>query len=250
MPEKFLENAARLLSKARRVVILTGAGISAESGIAPFRGSGGIWSRYDPMEYATAEAFARDPGKVWRMLRELGDQIARALPNEGHRALARLEASGRFAVDVVTQNVDGLHQRAGSQSVIELHGSGRELRCASCDGRTAADALPADVALPPRCACGGILRPDVVLFGEMLPPGAFDVARRLTQAADLFMIVGTSAEVAPAASLPALARDHGARLIEINPEVTWLSERADVVLRGAAGDILPKLLAMEMGDRK
>ncbi|MFN7975806.1 MAG: NAD-dependent deacylase [Acidobacteriota bacterium] len=248
MPETTLAAAVDRLRRTKHVAVLTGAGMSAESGIAPFRGKGGIWARYDPMEYATAEALARDPGKVWRMLRELGNEIAAAEPNAGHLALARLEASGRAIVDVVTQNVDGLHQRAGSARVIELHGSGRGLFCTSCGSRMAAASLRLSIEdLPPRCRCGGLIRPDVVLFGEPLPGGAFEAARSAVETAGVLLVVGTSAEVAPAAWLPDLARAHGTWLVEVNPEQTWLSGRADVVLRDAAAAILPALVEGILG---
>ena len=241
-----LEEGRNILASARRVVALTGAGISAESGIAPFRGSGGIWSRFDPMEYGTGEALRQNPAKVWRMLHALGNEIRAAEPNPAHRALAHAETSGRWEeLTIVTQNVDGLHQRAGSVHVVELHGSGDRLICMQCAEERSAESLDVDPdSLPPRCHCGGVLRPDVVLFGETLPPEAWAEAEAATRRADAVLIVGTSAEVVPASYLPALARQSGARLVEINPERTWLSDSVvDLSIPGRAGEILPALMS-------
>lgn len=224
------------------MLALTGAGMSAESGIAPFRGSGGIWSRFDPMEYATTEALARDPAKVWQMLHALGLEIAGAAPNAGHRALARL--AERIRVDIATQNVDGLHQRAGSRDVIELHGGGTTLLCMACGGRRPSAEVAVDPErLPPRCACGGVLRPDVVLFGEMLPDGVFERAAAAARAADTVLVVGTSAEVAPASLLPGIARQGGALVIEVNPEETWITGGiSHIHVPMAAGEALPSMV--------
>lgn len=216
--------------------------MSAESGIAPFRGSGGIWARFDPMEYGSAEALRADPGKVWTMLHALGLEIARAEPNAGHRALAKLEE--RLPVGIATQNVDGLHQRAGSREVVELHGGGGTLLCMTCGhARPATEVVVDPERLPPRCECGGALRPDVVLFGELLPPGAWDRAAGWARSADVLLVVGTSAEVTPASLLPGLARNHGALVVEVNPEATWLTESiSHVHLAMTAGEALPALL--------
>lgn len=243
-----IDEASDIVRAARRLLVLTGAGISAESGIAPFRGKGGIWARYDPMEYGTLDALRADPAKVWRMLYDLGLEIAAARPNAAHHALVRLEP--HLHLTIATQNVDALHQRAGSTDVVELHGSSQELLCMACGRRwAAADVVVDALELPPRCGCGGALRPDVVLFGELLPPGVFERAEVAARTADVVLVVGTSAEVAPAAWLPTIALRAGARIIELNPETTWLTtEVTHVFLHGKAGEILPELVAAVIHD--
>ncbi|MBI5499531.1 MAG: NAD-dependent deacylase [Deltaproteobacteria bacterium] len=223
------------------VVALTGAGISVDSGIPDFRSSGGLWERYEPSRYATIEAFREDPDRVWRMLREMGELIAAAKPNAGHRALAALESRGLLGA-VITQNVDDLHQAAGSRRVIEFHGNALDVRCARCGERPASPPLP-DGVRAPRCTCGGVLRPMVVFFGEPIPPGAFLEASEAAQRSRTMLVVGTSATVAPASLLPMLAKTSGARLIEVNLEETGLSRIADLALVGrSATDVLPAIV--------
>lgn len=233
-----------LLSRLRGpgpVVALTGAGVSAESGLATFRGPGGLWEGRDPMELATPEAFREDPLTVWRFYDWRRRQAAAAAPNPAHRALAALERS-REGFSLVTQNVDGLHERAGSRAVVRLHGSLWRLRC-TAEG-TEADDLREDLGeLPPRCSCGALLRPGVVWFGETLPPDALRDAERAAREASLMLVAGTSSLVYPAAALPAVARAAGARIVEINPENTPLSSQADERIAGPAGRVLPELLA-------
>lgn len=231
-----------LLRQAQRVVALSGAGISAESGVPTFReAQRGLWAQYDPAELATPEGFARNPQRVWDwyvMRRELITQVE---PNAGHRALA-VWAQRRPGLVVVTQNVDGLHQRAGSDAVIELHGNILRTRC-SAEGVLVDEwqEVPGEV---PRCGqCAAYLRPDVVWFGEMLPPNAFAQAERAVAAADLVLSIGTSSLVQPAAQLPYRALQAGIPVVEINPESTPLTPEASFSLRGAAGQILPALLA-------
>jgi len=234
------EVAERLL-EAQPASALTGAGISVESGIPPFRGREGLWSRYDPEEYATIEAFNRDPAKVWQMLKEMMELLIRAKPNPAHLALAELERLGLLS-SVITQNIDGLHQRAGSKKVIELHGSGDRLICTECRKvfPISPDLL---LTLPPRCPCGGILRPDVVFFGEPLPEEAFSAALAEASSSRLFFVIGTSAVVYPAASLPLIAKREGAVIVEINQEQTVLAAGiSHYFLEGSAGVVLPKLL--------
>ncbi len=234
--------AAAQLSRARHAVALTGAGISVESGIPPFRGAGGLWEKIDPMRYAHIDALAHDPGGVWQVLfLELKKVIERAAPNAGHLALARLERMG-ILQSVITQNIDGLHQKAGSRDVIEFHGSFAVHRCMSCDRRIDADELSLTV-LPPRCVCGGVLRPDVVMFGEAIPTACHRRAQALAAECDIMLIIGTSATVEPAAHLPAIAKRNGAFLIEINPENTPLSGISDTTLLGPAGDVMQRLAA-------
>jgi len=229
------------VAAASPAVALTGAGISAECGVPPFRGPGGLWDRYPPDEYATAEAFAADPAKVWVMLAEIIDKGVKVEPGEGHRALARMEEIGALA-GVVTQNVDGLHQEAGSRTVVEFHGTGAVLYCVDCGVRISA--READLTVkPPTClGCGGVLRPDAVLFGEPIPPAASLAAHQLVAGCGSLLVVGTSCEVFPASMLPAMARGAGASVIEINPFPTALTPAADISLRGKAGEVLPELL--------
>jgi NAD-dependent deacetylase len=230
------------LRVAQRICALTGAGISAESGIPTFRGSGGLWRQFRPEELATPQAFVRDPKLVWEWYDWRRGLIAKAEPNAGHRSLADLERDGsRFTL--ITQNVDGLHRRAGSQNILELHGNIWTRRCTRCEYRDTDDRVPLP-DLPPRCpSCAGLLRPGVVWFGEGLPPDVWHNAEKAVRAADTLLVIGTSAVVYPAASLAPLAKSAGARVIEINPEETPLSAAVDATLRGASGEILPQLIA-------
>jgi NAD-dependent deacetylase len=237
----------RALHEATRVVALTGAGISAESGVQTFRGPGGLWRNYSPEKLATPEAFAQDPRLVWEWYDWRRQIIRKAEPNPGHRALAELErrktgttgASGSFTL--VTQNVDGLHDRAGSRNVVKLHGDIWLLRCVGCGTEARNDEVPlAD--LPPRCRCGALVRPGVVWFGEPLPPGEWERAVEASAQAEVFLAIGTSAVVYPAAGLAEVAREAGAKLAVANPEPTPLDPVADWVLHGPAGELLPRLL--------
>lgn len=239
-----IETARQILAGARNVAVLTGAGISAESGIPTFRGAQtGLWARYDPMQLATEEGFRGDPSLVWRWYAWRRDLVARAEPNAGHRVL--VAAEGRFArVRVITQNVDGLHARAGSTNPIELHGNIMRTICLERCGFSEAfpERLPAGE--PPRCPrCGAWLRPGVVWFGEMLDPGAQQDAAAEVSGCDAMLVVGTSGLVYPAAGLPAAARRAGAAVITVNPEATELDGLATACLRGKAAEMLPALLA-------
>jgi NAD-dependent deacetylase len=231
----------RALRAARRVGVLTGAGISAESGIPTFRDAQtGLWSRFRPEELATADAFRRNPQLVWDWYAWRRGLVGGAAPNAGHRALVRL-AERVPALTLVTQNVDGLHQRAGSADVIELHGNIHRSKCFDEDIVIAE--VPESSERPPRCPrCGGPLRPDVVWFGESLPPRALERAEAAARECDLFLSVGTSAAVFPAAQLPLTALQAGAAVVEINKDPTPLTRMATYSLRGAAGAILPALL--------
>jgi NAD-dependent deacetylase len=233
------------LAGARTVAVLTGAGISAESGIPTFRGEpDSLWENQRPEELATPEAFRRDPALVWRWYLWRRSVVAGAKPNPGHLALARL--AGRFDhFTLVTQNVDGLHQKAGEPSdLVELHGCLWRTRCLGC-GRRREDrrCYPEQFGrFPPACDhCGGLLRPDVVWFGESLDHTRLDRAVRAAVASDVFFVVGTSGVVQPAASLAGLARENGHFVVEVNPDATPISAVADVCLRGPSGDILPQL---------
>jgi len=236
----FSKRLKELAERGRGIVVLTGAGMSAESGVPTFRGRDGFWEKESVEDLATPEGFARDPARVWRWYDDRRRQIAACIPNAGHRALAACTA--RHAdVAVVTQNIDDLHGTAGSRRVIELHGNIFRVRCAR-DGTVTEDRrLPLPV-IPPTCPCGALLRPDVVWFGEMLPERVMEEATTAAGAATLFLVIGTSAVVYPAAGLPAVAGDAGAWVVEINPEPTPLSDQMDEVLRGKAAEILPALL--------
>ncbi len=241
--ESGLAAAAERLRRASRVVVLTGAGVSAESGVPTFRGPEGLWQAFRPEDLATAEAFERDPKLVWQWYAWRRETIAPLAPNAGHRALAALEARVPGFL-LATQNVDGLHARAGSRNVVELHGSLWRVRCTSC--RVARDDRRVPLPdLPPRCACGALLRPDVVWFGEPLPDGALAAAFGGAKEAELVLVVGTSALVYPAAALPQIARSAGAYVVEVNPEATPLTPLVDVSLRGRAAEVLPVLVGAE-----
>lgn len=229
------DEALSRLRGSRRLLALTGAGISAESGLATFRGAGGLWEGRPAADLATPEAFRDDPRTVWRFYLERRRRAREAEPNAAHRALAAWPG-----LRVVTQNVDGLHERAGSRDVLALHGSLWRDRCTSCGRETDADE-GAPVELPPRCACGGTLRPGVVWFGEALPAGALAEADRLAREAEVVLVIGTSSLVYPAAALPDVARAAGAWVVEINPERTALTSRVDAYLAGPAGEIVPEL---------
>lgn len=242
------ESARSVLQGASRIAALTGAGISAESGIPTFRGPGGIWKTYKAENLATPEAFARDPKFVWEWYDYRRSVIAAVEPNAGHKALAEFQQrfeDGRFEEDrfvLITQNVDGLHDRAGSRKVLKVHGDIWTVRCTSC-GRERQETRVRLEELPPRCGCGAIERPAVVWFGEPLPQEVWAAAVRAVQQAEVLMVIGTSAVVHPVAGLVDLAGRAGAAVIEVNLAETPVSAAADYSLRGAAGTILPELFA-------
>ena len=238
-----LARVREALSVARSIVVLTGAGISAQSGIPTFRDAmAGLWSNFRPEDLATPEAFARDPRTVWDWYAWRRGRVSEANPNAGHVALAAMETAAlargaRFLL--VTQNVDGLHAAAGSRAIVELHGNIRRVKCFA---RGHPAERWAEDPVPPLCErCGSPLRPDVVWFGEMLPAGALDEAVEATRNCDVFLSVGTSGLVEPAASLPFSALGRGAMVVEVNPDRTPLSPHADAVLAGLAGAVLPRL---------
>lgn len=235
-----LERATKELAKAERVLVLTGAGISAESGVPTFRGTNGLWREFRPEELATPEAFRRDPRLVWEWYEWRRERIAPVRPNRAHLALAHLEERKREFL-LATQNVDGLHAEAGSKRMVELHGSLWRLRCTACH-RVHEDRRVPLPGLPPRCECGAVLRPDVVWFGELLPGPAVERAFAAAKEAEVVLVVGTSSLVYPAAALPRLANAAGALVIEVNREETPLSPLAQVSLRGRATALLPALL--------
>ena len=238
--EQGVRELARKLADAERVSVLTGAGVSAESGVPTFRGPQGLWKTHRPEELATPEAFARDPKMSWEWYDWRRQKLAACKPNAGHDALVRLEQSvNEFTL--VTQNVDGLHRAAGSRNVQELHGNVWRLRCTSCSHNAEDFRVPLP-EIPPRCACGSLLRPDVVWFGEMLPQGPLSRSVSAMSSSDAVLVVGTSALVHPAASLPVLAKQAGALVIEVNMEETPMSSMADVTLLGPSAVRLPELM--------
>lgn len=240
-----------LLRSAAHIAVLTGAGVSAESGIPTFRDAmTGLWSKFDPADLATPEAFARDPELVSRWYDERRCNVATCRPNAGHEALARLERHAREGgrqFTLVTQNVDRLHQAAGSTDVIELHGSLWIWRCQKCAKETE-ERGPAFTSFPPLCPCGGKRRPGVIWFGESLPYHALLKAQRAAASCDLFLSLGTSSIVYPAAGLIESAIQNGARMLEVNPEETPFSKRAHWSLRGKSGQALPDLIVKAFKD--
>ncbi len=241
MNDAALDRAAARLAASRRVLVFSGAGISAESGVPTFRDAGGLWENHSIEDVATREGFRRNPVLVGEFYEARRRGIAGVEPNPGHLAIARL---ARFfdELTVVTQNVDGLHQRAGSNGVLEIHGSLRRARCAGECGNVV-DPFPTPCAeIPPRCACGAWLRPDVVWFGEMLPEAPWNAAMAAAARCDVALVVGTSGAVWPAAGIPVAARRGGAFAIEVNPEASELTDSVDLVLRGPSGAILPRLV--------
>lgn len=241
--EQELREVARILAGSRSTIALTGAGASVDSGIPAFRGAQGLWEKYDPMEFASIEAFRADPAKVWGMLKEMEALVLGARPNPIHYALAELEQMDRLEM-VVTQNIDGLHQAAGSRVVIEFHGSGRRLVCLDCRRQVSRGELGLD-ELPPRCACGGVIKPDVVFFGEPIPERAALIASAAAQNCQAMLVVATSAVVAPASHLPLIAKQAGAKVIEVNLEPTPLTGYvADHSLHAPAEQTLPRLVEL------
>jgi NAD-dependent deacetylase len=232
---RFLE----ALENSSKVAVLTGAGISAESGVPTFRGADGIWKKFNPMELATFEAFEANPKLVWEWYNYRRDIIRNIKPNPGHYALARL-AGFYDDFSLITQNVDGLHRTAGSEDIYELHGNIQRNRCLKC-GRL--DFQEDFESIPPMCSCGGRLRPDVVWFGEMLPMAAFEASRAAAARADLFFTIGTSGAVQPAALLPLIAKQNGALIVEVNLEPSEISHICDIKYQGKAGEILPQIVS-------
>jgi NAD-dependent deacetylase len=237
-----LDQAAGMIRGSRSGIAFTGAGISVESGIPHFRGEGGLWTQFDPYKVASIEEFRRDPAQYWTYSRN--HRRTGADPNPAHRALVDLQRAG-YLLAVVTQNTDGLHQKAGSPDVIELHGSSQAVECLDCERsfpRDQIDRLNREQC-PPLCpGCGGrFLKPTVVLFGESLPVNPLQRAQALARAADLVLIVGSSLQVYPAAGIPRLAREHGAQLCIVNAEPTPFDGLAAVVIQGSAGEVLPAI---------
>ena len=234
------ESISDQIKKYKKIVFVTGAGISQESGIPTFRGKDGLWRNYDPMKLATIDAFYENPKLVWEWYNERRGNIFQAQANLGHKAIAELEKYAQ--VVVLTQNIDGLHKKSGSSNVLELHGSIVKIKCSICDYNE--EVLTEISDFPPLCKCGNILRPDVVWFGEPLPQDVWQNAIELASQCDLMVIVGTSLAVSPANTLPLYAKQNNATLIEINPEKTEMSEEMDESIRNTSVEILPKLISL------
>jgi NAD-dependent deacetylase len=243
--EQLYTKAAKIIDESKKIVVFTGAGMSTESSIPDFRGPEGLWTKFDPMKVASIDAFRSDPKAWWKWISSLGSDVLDATPNKGHLALAELERLGKVDC-VITQNIDGLHQKAGNKCVLELHGSVATAKCTQCRASYPRDYvmdLIKNGEIPPRCdVCSGILKLDVVLFGEPLPQIIFQEATERSNDCDAMLIAGSSLVVYPAAVLPKLAKDHGAKIILTNLEPTDFDGECDIVLRGKIGEILPKLV--------
>ncbi len=235
-----LEILEKSLQTAKKIVFVTGAGISQESGIPTFRGKDGYWRKYDPMKLATIDAFNQDPKLVWEWYEDRRKNILGAQPNAGHIAIAELEKFKE--VIVLTQNIDGLHQRAGSKNVLELHGSIIRIKCTVCDFQ--GDFPHKFEKLPPLCKCGKMLRPDVVWFGESLPQDVWQEAIIHANSCDVMIIAGTSLVVSPANTLPIYAKQNNAFLIEINPEPTPMSNDMNITIKDTSANTIPKLISV------
>lgn len=233
--------AGQWIRNATAVTVLTGAGISAESGVPTFRGDGGLWRTFRPEDLATPEAFERDPKLVWEWYDWRRQLVAKAQPNPGHKALVMLEGC-KPKFTLITQNVDGLHDLAGSKNVLKLHGDIWQLRCTKCKSKWADRRVPLP-EMPPHCSCGALARPDIVWFGESLPRGVWEQASEAVRSAETLLVIGTSGVVYPAADLIPLALSRNVKVIEINAAETPFSEDVDCALSGPAGVILPRLIS-------
>ena len=237
---KMFDTVAQKLKDSRKIVFVTGAGISQESGIPTFRGKDGYWRKYDPMKLASIDAFYDDPKLVWEWYDDRRKNILDVKPNEGHFAISQMEEFKD--VVVLTQNIDGLHQRSGSTNVLELHGSIIRIKCTVCDFT---DNITENFeSLPPKCKCGSMLRPDVVWFGEPLPQNIWQSAIKEASICDVMIIVGTSLVVSPANTLPVYAKQNGAILIEVNPEKTVMSNDMTLSIQATSVGVLPKMLSI------
>ena len=237
---KMFDTVAQKLKDSRKIVFVTGAGISQESGIPTFRGKDGYWRKYDPMKLASIDAFYDDPKLVWEWYEDRRKNILDVKPNEGHFAISQMEEFKD--VVVLTQNIDGLHQRSGSTNVLELHGSIIRIKCTVCDF---IDNITENFeSLPPKCKCGSMLRPDVVWFGEPLPQNIWQSAIKEASVCDVMVIVGTSLVVSPANTLPVYAKQNGAILIEVNPEKTVMSNDMALSIQATSVEVLPKMLSI------
>ena len=246
--EKLIEQAADVIINSKLTLALTGAGISVESGIPDFRSAEGLWSKFDPAEYATISAFRSQPEKVWEMLREMDDVVNKARPNDAHLGMGELEKLG-YLHHIITQNIDNLHQAGGSKNVIEYHGNSTTLSCLWCRKRYKSEEKRGEH--PPRCQCKKILKPDIVFFGESIPEDALHRSFELASSAQALMVVGTSAVVSPVNTIPAIAKQNGSMIIEINKERTHLTDSlTDIFLQGSATGIISDLVVAIEKKRK
>ena len=242
--DEIVKSLKKIINESNKIVAFTGAGFSAESGISTFRGAGGLWSKYNPDIYANINVFLQDSTYYWNFFKdERYPVIKKAKPNPGHYTLVKLEKSGKL-YRVITQNIDGLHQEAGQTGVIELHGSTRKINCLSCGKVYSMDETYKllEKELPPKCSCGGNLKPGTILFGEPLPKDAVDMAKIASKNCDLFIVLGSSLVVFPAASMPRIAKKNGAKLVIINIDPTPFDEIADIVINGSTSKILSEVI--------
>ncbi|MBN1278044.1 MAG: NAD-dependent deacylase [Deltaproteobacteria bacterium] len=238
--KNLIDQVADIITTSKLTIALTGAGISAESGIPDFRSAEGLWSKFDPNEYASIASFMSDPEKVWLMLREMDDLVSSARPNKAHLGMSELEKLG-YLHCIITQNIDNLHQSGGSKNVIEYHGNSSTLSCMWCGRRFRSDEKRNEY--PPRCECGRILKPDVVFFGEAIPEKALNKSFMLASSAQALILIGTSAVVSPANTIPGITKRNGGKIIEINKEKTHLTDSiTDVFLQGSAGNIVSEIV--------
>ena len=238
--KNLIKQAAEIIVDSKLTLALTGAGVSVESGIPDFRSAGGLWSKYDPAEYASIEAFRRNPEKVWDMLRDMDALVNEAKPNPAHIGMGELEKMG-FLHLVITQNIDNLHQAGGSRNVIEYHGNSSTLSCLWCGNHYPVEEKREEST--PHCSCGKPLKPDVVFFGEPIPVEAMNRSFQMASSAEALLIVGTSALVSPANTIPMMTKERGGKLIEINKEETHLTgTMTDIFLQGSAGELIPSLV--------
>lgn len=235
-----IKEAAKLIKRAGYGVVFTGAGVSVESGVAPFTGKGGLWNQYDP-KFIEINFFERNPAASWREMKKIFfTDMDQALPNKAHEVIARLEEKG-FVKGVITQNIDGLHQRAGSKNVQEFHGTIHALSCVSCGRKYKLEDVNVD-EVPPLCFCGGVLKPDFVFYGEGIPPFAYEKSLEMAQNADVMIIVGTAGQVMPACGLPLTAKQFGAKIIEVNPLPSAFTDTVtDLYFPQKAGEFFGRL---------
>lgn len=235
-----IQTAAKLIKNAEYGVVFTGAGVSVESGIAPFTGAGGLWNQYDP-KYIEINFFENNPAESWREMKKIFfTDMDEASPNKAHEVIAKLEEKG-FVKGVITQNIDGLHQRAGSKNVQEFHGTIHTLSCVNCGRKYRLEDVNVE-EVPPRCFCGGVLKPDFVFYGEGIPPLAYEKSLEMAQNADVMIIVGTAGQVMPACSLPLTAKQFGAKIIEVNPLPSAFTDTVtDVYFPEKAGEFFAHL---------
>lgn len=236
-----IKETAELIKKAKHVTVFTGAGISVESGIPPFRGENGLWSKYNPA-FLEIDYFYKNPGPSWKVINEIFyDFFGQAKPNDAHFKVAKLEELG-IVKAVITQNIDNLHQEAGSKNIYEFHGNSKKLKCTNCNLTFDSDEVNLKI-LPPECiSCGSLLKPDFIFFGEGIPEPAGSLSYAEADKADIFIIIGTTGEVMPASMIPQLAKQNGCKIIEINPERSLYTNKiTDVFLQGKASEIMNKL---------